>query len=603
MPAQPFSVDYDAASGLATLRPHDGGTVLIERVNPTEIVFRVRAADDARSEEAGAALPFAAGTVPIPPSPDASSAPSSPRIGSPCTATSPQAAAAPVSRRSSVNGDTVASSPEGATEAHALGPLACAERLCYIHRCRAWPQCIWNLEARGVQHCCVMSGHRNAVVIQSCNARRGPGRPREGEHLRGAADGGAAGRPARHPGPQPRRQQTQGALLYHHPHLLTSATERCGQLCELHSLVHWFSRFNDVQRMPQVPSRCMADCIRLGGFAQPCVGCRVCFASWTEFVSVAGLQDWSTEHPCDETREQCGLPRPPGLGGDLGSASEASSHGGRGSSARHRGAGVDGVGMFNNGGAAHQNGVGVPPEELNRASTHPAVSPQSTVKTRSAPRRASGAGSDGGGGLGEPQLRQGPLNPLRQRSLGWPGEAAHADGPVSELRRGSLPDIGGGSYSSGGAPVVQRTSWHGQQQQVAQQALSQMLARGALPPPPPPSQHQPVQRLAGLAGTPPPPPPRVQSPHARVAQTLNQANGSLQREPMVPFGSPALRSRLAYGSSVGTQSPDHTSPGGLMFLPQDGAYGDVPLDLLVQAKQGLDAETAEGQVRRRGIHI
>ncbi len=82
MPAQPFSVAYDAATGLATLRPTDGGTVLIERVNPMEIVFRVRTAEDARPPEdgAGGAQP-AAGAIAVPVSPAPSTAPSSPRDG------------------------------------------------------------------------------------------------------------------------------------------------------------------------------------------------------------------------------------------------------------------------------------------------------------------------------------------------------------------------------------------------------------------------------------------------------------------------------------------------------------------------------------------
>ncbi len=141
MPAQPFSVDYDAATGLATLRPRDGGTVLIERVNPSEIVFRVRAADDGRAAEDGAAVLPASHAVPILRSPVASSSPSSPTVGSPGAAYSPQAGAAPVSRRSSVNGDTVASSPEGA---HPLVP-SCrrhASALAVVHAATVSPAAI-----------------------------------------------------------------------------------------------------------------------------------------------------------------------------------------------------------------------------------------------------------------------------------------------------------------------------------------------------------------------------------------------------------------------------------------------------------------------------
>ena len=302
-------------------------------------------------------------------------------------------------------------------------------------------------------------------------------------------------------------------------------------------------------------------------------------------------QDWSTEHPCDESREQCGLPRPPGLCGDPGGTPDADLHAGRGSSGRHRGSGVDAAGIDSSSGGAHHNGIPGQPQDLKRSSTHPAVSPQSTVKTRSAPRRASTAGIDSGGGVAEPQ-RQSAGNALRQRSLGWGGEAAHGDGAATELRRGSLPDMGGSRpHSSGGASPTHQTSWHGQQQQI-----TQMLARGAPPPPPPPPAQQQQQRFSGLlAGQPPPPPPREQSPHARAALAPSHSNGAFQREPMVPFGSPALRSRLAYGSSNG--SPSNVAGSAPPFA-QAGAYGDSPLNLLMQVEKGLDAEiAAEGQAR------
>ena len=305
-------------------------------------------------------------------------------------------------------------------------------------------------------------------------------------------------------------------------------------------------------------------------------------------------QDWSTEHPGDEAREQCGLPRPPGLGGgdQGGNLGDTSPHGGRGPSARHRGSAADGA---SNGGGAHQNGIGVSQQELNRSSTHPAVSPHATVKTRSTPRRA--GGHDGGGGPAEP-LRQGPHNPLRQRSVGWAGDAAHGEGAALEqLRRGSLPELGGGSYSSpGGAPVMHRTSWHGQQQQQ-QQVMSQMLALAAQPPPPPPSPHQQQQQqqqhFAGLLpGPPPPPPPRVLSPHARVAQTVSQGINGCQ--PMVPFGSPTLRSRLTYDNSIGSQSLDHPGFGVPTVSLQAGAFDDSALNMLLQSQMGLDGDGAAG---------
>ncbi len=336
--------------------------------------------------------------------------------------------------------------------------------------------------------------------------------------------------------------------------------------------------------------------------------CSSLLLQWSCMTSAADLdearlrQDWSTEHPGDEVREQCGLPRPPGLGGGDHHGSglgDTSPHGGRGPSARHRGSAADGA--SNGGGAHHQNGIGASQQELNRSSTHPAVSLHATVKTRSTPRRAGGHDS-GGGAPGEP-LRQGPHNPLRQRSVGWSGEAAHGDGAVSEqLRRGSLPELGVGAYSApGGAPVMHRTSWHGQQQQQQQQVMSQMLALGAQPPPPPPSPHQHQQQhFAGLLPGPPlPPPPRVLSPHARVAQTVSQGiNGC---KPMVPFGSPMLRSRLAYGGSVGSQSLDHTGFSVPAVSPQAGAFDDSALNMLLQAQMGLDGDVApgDGQARSR----
>ena len=311
------------------------------------------------------------------------------------------------------------------------------------------------------------------------------------------------------------------------------------------------------------------------------------------------LQDWTTEHPCDESREQCGLARPPGLGGsDTGGASEAGSHGGRATSARQRTSGADPAA----GAGALQNGFGGPQQELSRSVTHPAAaSPQSVSKAQQSTksRRASANGAEMGGALAEVVHRQ--AHPLRQRSAGWSSDGAHGDGASSELRRGSLPELSG-SYAQARAPVMHRTSWHGQQLQQQpqqhQQAMQQMGLRAA-PLPPPPPQHQ---RLAGLlSGAPPPPPPRVQSPHARAAAlTVHQGSGSPQREPTVPFGSPALRSRLAYGAGGVSQPLPQSglAASGYAVQQQAGLYSDSPLNLLMQVKKGLDGETtAEGQAR------
>ena len=208
---------------------------------------------------------------------------------------------------------------------------------------------------------------------------------------------------------------------------------------------------------------------------------------------------------------------------------------------------------------------------------------------------------------GEP-LRQGPHNPLRQRSVGWSGEAVHGDGAASELRRGSLPELGAGSYSSpGGAPVMHRTSWHGQQQQQQQQVISQMLALGAQPP-----AAAAIAAVAVPAATPaaafrgvaagslrrrrrPGCCPRMRASRRRSAR----GNGSLQSEPMVPFGSPALRSRLAYGSSVVSQSLDQSGLAGAAFLPQAGSFDDSALNMLLQAQMGLDGGAAAGDDQAR----
>ena len=187
---------------------------------------------------------------------------------------------------------------------------------------------------------------------------------------------------------------------------------------------------------------------------------------------------------------------------------------------------------------------------------------------------------------------------LRQRSAGWSSEAAHCDGASSELRRGSLPDLGG-SYPRAGASVMHRTSWHAQQPMQLQQIMQQVAARTA-PPPPPPQQQRQMRLLSG--GAPPPPPPRVLSPHAQAALTLHQgSNGSPPREPTVPFGSPALRSRLAYGTA-GASYPlprsGLTAASGYPAQHQATALGDSPVNPFIQSRNGLDAEaTSEEQAR------